>query len=144
MVSLSVDLMEDAELFAVSSRLVTASRVLKKLVVGESLDGCEEKSASYVANMISAIDRGSTVYNAQNFPCVLATRVRPDYFGARIDALVFGVPTQDQGFLDRICQTLSSAGREVYLDEEELRQASVFLDRFSDRFMARLTRYSDI
>ncbi|MEK6934435.1 MAG: hypothetical protein AABW46_01015 [Nanoarchaeota archaeon] len=137
---ISVDLVEDGRLFGVSYRLNTASRILEKLVKKEVISKPENEHALWIADMLSAMDQSSTFHNSRAFPCVLATMVRPEYFGAKLDAAVFDT-LHDKEFYDRLYQTLSSGGKDVYLNEQELRQASLFLRTFSNRVMHRLTRY---
>jgi hypothetical protein len=117
--SLIVNMQEDAELFESSVRLQDVATGLKKIIEGQQIE--ETRSFDWVRDFTRQIDFDSEHYHENKAPevCVRATRLRPFFFGALSKLRLPWNPK----LLERVYDTLNSYGKKVLLFRDELEQA---------------------
>lgn len=120
-------MLEKAEMFAVSARLTTTSSCLEKIAEG-SLTDTEKELLGWAGSMLGRVDWHSPYHETSDFSEVLATSLRPGFYGAFIKMRL--PPNRD--FLDRLYNTLVSKGEKQELSEKELITAKELLKRMSD------------
>ena len=138
--SLDGNLQDDAELFAASVRLQSVATGLNGLLDGKTVDERDIESFGWAGNLVGQMDLNSEHYRKSEHPelTVIATRLRPRFYGALLKHAVLYGPS----FSDGVYETLVSFGRNVRLNTKELGQACQVIQSMATDILAELQRSS--
>ncbi len=121
------DMLERAEMFAVSAKLATTYSCLERIANGDLTD-TEKELLRWTSNVLSRVDWDSPHYETSDFSEELATTLSPGFYGAFIKMKLL----PNRSFLDRLYNTLESIGEKQELSEREVEVAKKLLKIMSD------------